>query len=281
MTGPLRFAAFDLDGTLLDARYRLLPGVVEGIRRLRRLGLTPVLVTGRSLAGLRAAGIDRSLLPLMDSRILVSDGDAVFDRRNGRFHQTRRLPESVRSRLADAGCTDLAVEVDGQYRASNKRTALAVAMTYRLPRAAVTVGPVDAAAPLGRVLVFGDPKRTTDALLGVRHSARRLKSFAAMLVQPEGTCKSRALRAHLLAEFGEHGLDRVIAFGDGANDAALLMDSRVGVAMPDSDDAAKAAASIRLTEPIGDFLRVLEPQRLYGGAAGCAAPAATAEALTE
>ncbi|CAM5505780.1 hypothetical protein SALBM311S_05420 [Streptomyces alboniger] len=269
MTGPLRFAAFDLDNTLLDARDRLLPGVVEGVARLRRLGLLPILVTGRSLAGLRSAGIDRALLPLMDSRILVSDGDAMFDRSDGRFHQTRGLPECLGPRLADAGCADLAVEVGGLYQASNDRTALAVAMTYRLPRAALTVGPIDAtAAPLGRVLVFGEDRHVADALLGVRHSARRLTSFAATLIQPEGTCKSRALSAHLLKEFGEHGLGRVVAFGDGANDAALLADSRVGVAVPDSADAARASASIRLTEPIGDFLRVLEPQRLCSEVAG-------------
>ncbi|NUW38691.1 HAD family hydrolase [Nonomuraea rhodomycinica] len=263
MIEPIRYAAFDLDGTLLDANGDALPGLAAGLTRLRDLGLVSILITGRSLASLRAASLDEELLALLEPQVLISDGDAVFDRRCGLFRQTRALPEGLGSHLLEKGFEDVVVEAGGDYYASSRRAALVLAMAYRLPRAVVSIGlPSQMGIPLGRAVVLAEQSRVRAALDGFRCVTRRLTAFGATLIHPEGTGKSGALAAHLLAEFGEQGLERTIAFGDGPNDAGLLAECRIGIAMREGAAAAVAAADLHLTESLGEFLRDLAPQRL-------------------
>jgi hypothetical protein len=254
-TTAVRFAAFDLDGTLLDTMDRPLAGVTEAIAALGRLGIVSFLATGRSPVSLRAAGLDQPLLRVLHPRMVVSDGDGVLDRGSRLFRPLRWLPGIIRDRLLGAGLTDVATEVDGQYHANSRRAALGVAMAYRIPRANVVVTPgLAQEGRITRVMVFGASGDLVSLLDGIRHTARRLRAFDATLLRPPGTNKARALTALLRLEFGERGLGRVIAFGDGATDAELLKSARLGIAVQNSEPLAVKAADRQLAEPLTSYL---------------------------
>ncbi len=53
MTGYFRAVALDADGTIAQHDV-LLPGILDALRRARTSGLATLLVTGRTLGGLRA-----------------------------------------------------------------------------------------------------------------------------------------------------------------------------------------------------------------------------------
>lgn len=304
----LRYAVFDLDGTLLGPRGRLLDGVPAGVAAIRRRGLLPILVTGRSLVGLRALRTIDELLALCDDQILLHNGDVRFDRVTGAVRHRRTLPAEAVRRLRAAGMADLVVEHDGELLASSRRAALAFALAYELPRRTVRLLPPDApalpatritllggwpapaptganpatrpagdAAPAGGAATAGDAAAVAAALSGLDCAVYPVEAFRAVVVHPADTCKARALTAHLRARFGETGLDRVLAFGDGDNDARLLAECRVGVAVPDSRPAAVAAAALHLRQPLADFLAHLDPGELLRSVASAAAEAPGAD----
>jgi phosphoserine phosphatase len=261
---PFRFAAFDLDGTLLDSNDRELDGIRLGLSRLRRAGLTLTLVTGRSLARLSYIRLSEALLSLLDEWILLSDGDAKANIRRRAFVQVRSIPYDIPVQLTAAGISDLVIEAGGQHIATSPRAATAFAMAYRIPRKLVKIEPrAMPEAAIGRIVAFGAHDEIRASLGGTAAvNVRRMSAFAATLVHPHSTCKSTALSQHLRNEFGEHSLDHVISFGDGANDAQLLRRSRIGVAVRHSDESAVAAADLHLSVSLGQFLQELDPSTL-------------------
>jgi hypothetical protein len=237
-----RYAAFDLDGTLLDAESNLVSGALDGVRRLAALGLRAFLVSGRSSVSFR-----RLRLPdgLFEADVLLSDGDVLLG-----AGLTRSLPDDVPELLRAKGVADFVVEQPDGPHASSRAAALAYAMAYRLPRGLVAVAPVT--GPAGAIVAFADPA----LLSGLPARAEVLNHLGAVVLRPLGSCKANALGEVLSRRFGEAGLRGVIAFGDGPNDACLLGTAGFGVALT---DVAARHASIRLTEPLGDYLARLDP----------------------
>ncbi|MFF5563240.1 HAD family hydrolase [Streptomyces sp. NPDC012623] len=253
--GP-RYAAFDLDGTLLDAEGLVPRSVVAGVSRLRRHGLLPVLVTGRSLPSFRRLTDIGPLLALCHPEVLLEEGDLVFDRTEESHRPTAAIPPCAVDRVR-RDCVDVVASSDGRLLASTRRAAVAYAMAYGIPRDAVGIG-----APTGastRLVVFGEPP---PELSGTER--RALRAFGATLLTAAGRGKAVGLSALLAVRFGERDLSRVVAFGDGDNDAGLLAAARLGVAVLGSSAAARAAARLRLEEPLGAYLAAMalpEPGR--------------------
>ncbi|NUH40999.1 HAD hydrolase family protein [Streptomyces samsunensis] len=251
----LRYAAFDLDGTVLDAGGATSAAVVSGVARLRDLGLLPIIVTGRSRPGfLRLAKID-PLLVLFYAEVLLEDGDIVLDRVSGGCRTAASLPSFAVDHVV-RNCADVVGSCgDGRLVASNRRAAAAYALAYRVSRRDIDVAAL--AGPTSRLVVFGDAPPDVPGT-----QRRSLNAFGATVVTAAGRGKAAGL-ADLLAErFGEQDLARVVAFGDGDNDADLLAASRVGIAVSGCSSAAGAAARICLDRPLGAYLETVDLREL-------------------
>ncbi|WSG28441.1 HAD hydrolase family protein [Streptomyces europaeiscabiei] len=244
-----------MDGTVLDAGGATTEKVLAGVPRLRDLGLLPIVVTGRSRPGfLRLAGAE-PLLALFHPEVLLEDGDVVLDRADGRCRTTAALPEQAVDQVVRT-CADVVAScAGGGLVASSRRAAAAYAMAYRIPRGDIDVAPP--AGPVSRLVVFD---AAPPDVVGTRR--RPLNAFDASVFTAAGRGKAAGL-ADLLAErFGEQDLSRVVAFGDGDNDADLLAASRVGVAVQGCSPAARAAARVHLDGPLGAYLETVVPGEL-------------------
>ncbi|MFI2619137.1 HAD family hydrolase [Streptomyces sp. NPDC018584] len=240
---------------MLDAGGATTAAVLAGTSRLRDLGLLPIVVTGRSLPGfLRLAGAD-PLLTLFHPEVLLEDGDVVLDRAGGHCRTAATLPLPAVDQVVRA-CADVVASCDGgRLVASSRRAAAAYAMAYRIPRRDIDVAAP--AGPVSRLVVFDAAPAD---VAGTRR--RPLNAFDATVFTAAGRGKATGL-ADLLAErFGEQDLSRVVAFGDGDNDADLLAASRVGVAVQGCSTAARAAARVCLDRPLGAYLETVDPRDL-------------------
>ncbi|WP_017559750.1 HAD family hydrolase [Nocardiopsis baichengensis] len=83
---------------------------------------------------------------------------------------------------------------------------------------------------------------------------RRIDALGAEVVRPIGTDKAEALQQHLLGRFGEMGLHRTLAIGNGADDATMLARSALGIATLGTDQKALASADLCLTVDLGQYL---------------------------
>jgi len=268
----VRFAAFDLDGTLLDARGRLRPQLADRLAHLAASGLAPLVVSGRAVRSFRELALARLPSSVLEDEVVLGDGAVVLRRSTGRVTALRWLPAGVVRTLLDAGARDLVAEVGGELVASSRRAALLYTRMYALGRSVVTVDAQPAHAPgaVTAVTVFDVPGDLA-RLLAVRYDTDRIGPFAALLVRARGTCKASGLAAHLAGRAGRPGLDAVTAFGDAFNDACLLASCRLGVAVQGADEVCARCAHVRLDEPLADFLCGFGPDsaaRLSQAAAG-------------
>lgn len=259
---PLRYAAFDLDGTLLDDTDRPVRGIESGLRRVREQGLIPILVTGRTLAGFTCAGLPQDFLDCFDDHVLLYEGDAVYDLASRALRPRLLLPAGLVPAAAAAYEGEIVIEVDGSAYAGTRRAAVAYAMAYRIPRDSVAVGPPSPGSEPIRLVAFGDGPRPRVDLSGWPVRATPIRPFRATVLSPRAGGKATGLAAHLGGGPADTGLEGVIAFGDGDNDASLLARSTVGVAVRHASSAAVAAASVHLTESIADFLQRLDRHRI-------------------
>ncbi|MGW7466953.1 HAD family hydrolase [Streptomyces xantholiticus] len=246
----LRYAAFDLDGTLLDATGGAPQAVVAGISRLRGLGLLPIIITGRSLPSFQRLTEIGPLLALCHLEVLLEDGDIVLDRVGGGCRMVAELPPSAVERVVQ-DCADVVGSCDGRLIASSRRAAAAYSMAYGIPRRDIDIAPLT--GPTTRLVVLdGAPSD----LPGTQR--RSLRAFGATLLTAAGRGKAVGLTDLLIERFREHGLSQVMAFGDGDNDADLLAASRIGIAVQGCSPAAHAAARIHLERPLGAYLETVD-----------------------
>ncbi|MDF3290296.1 HAD family hydrolase [Streptomyces silvisoli] len=259
----LRYAAFDLDGTLLDQTGRLLKGVADGVRRLRERGIVPIVVSGRSYESFRQLAFSDHFLALWDDHVLLDDGDVILDRRSGALDCRVVMPADTAPRLMAQGYEDFVLEWQGKHYATGRRAALAFGMAYELPRSSIELSlPLLTDCQPTRIVVVGAGAELASTSDGFGVEVAPIRRFGAAVLRPLHGGKLKGLTAHLARRFNAQDLSGVIAFGDGDNDALLLSRCAVGVAVADCAPAAAASASILLDGPLADFLAVLEPGRL-------------------
>jgi hydroxymethylpyrimidine pyrophosphatase-like HAD family hydrolase len=257
----LRFAAFDLDGTLVDAEARFFDGTLDGVAGLRARGVLAFIVSGRSVESFRRLRIALDVVRIFDSAVLLSDGDVCLNSADLTVDHARTLPADVAGHLLAAGIEDLVAEGPDGFRASSRTAALAYALAYRLPRNVIAVDTTLGLA-VGHstaIVAFGEQVALSGALSGLPVRLQPTYGRGAVVIRPAGSCKASALVRLLHRRFGEVDLSRVVAFGDGANDACLLGAAALGVAVPGGDELAVTHADLTLTGSLGDFLADFDP----------------------
>jgi len=264
----LRYAAFDLDGTLLSRDGAFLPRLPAAFARLRSLGLRPLLITGRSLATYRTVRDTARVLDALSDDLLLNDGNVWFDRARDTCEVIRELPWDVLEALAGHGVPDLVAEIDRALVAGSRKAATAFAMAYRVPRSSIVVDPGALRAPPGRrrpptavldsVTVFGRDVRTLPPGALPPHELHVLRALDGQVLRPRDSCKATALERYLLEREGLT-LRSAVTFGDAYNDGCLLASSALGVAVHHADSVAVRFSDVLLDRPLDEFLMSFDP----------------------
>jgi len=250
-----RYAAFDLDGTLLAANLTVTDDTVAGLRRLRRLGISLVVASGRSPRLVTLLGLPSSLLAEFEPIMVLRDGDLLWNWRTDRILVMRTVPPAVVPVLTAHRFPDFVVDTGRHIVATSRRAVEQHSICYHCPKWSITVSDRPPAAPAAKVTVYADPPDVIAALRGIDGC-----TFSATphdrrcSVVPAGSCKTAGMTRLMAGFYRERGLTRVVAFGDGGNDACLLGCAGAGVAMAVANPGAMKNATIQLTGSLADYL---------------------------
>ncbi len=220
--------AFDIDGTVLGAEDRPVPGMSAALRELGAAGVLLVPATGRPLHRALAATGELGIAP---AACVAYHGALVVDLVGGAWLRHLTLPEDLAARLALDGLT---AGLDVSLYVGDERRDLA-------PDAAPRTVP-----GVTRLVLAGDPERVTPALpqlAGARAAGLRVEPVrpGVVVVLPDGADKGEGLRlaaAHLGVP-----APRIVACGDAVNDVSLLRAAGTGIAVGDAPPALRSAAA--------------------------------------
>jgi hydroxymethylpyrimidine pyrophosphatase-like HAD family hydrolase len=251
----LRFAAFDLDGTLLDDDGTVSATTVAALRRLKDDRFVLLVASGRSPYLVDQLDLPPDLLALFEPVMVLRDGDILWNWRTRSIEEMRTVPDTVVPALHAAGVRDFVVDTGSRLVATSAVAAARYAVFYRCPRTAVEVSDTPPVTPVGKVSVYADGPDVRRALAGIPHCQVNVATERRRCtVVPAGSCKAAGV-AHLLASaYGEPNLDAVVAFGDGGNDACMLGAVAVGVAMEVSHPDTVRRATLQLRGTLAGYL---------------------------
>lgn len=249
------FAAFDLDGTLLDEDGTVSAITAAGLRRLRSKQMSLFVVSGRSPYAVEVLALSLEVLDLFEPIMVLRDGDILWNWRTHSIKAIRTIPKTVVPALLAHGINDFVADTGRSLVASSRRAAVAHAFFHQRLRSSITVADTPPAAPVAEVTIYADPHDVVGALQGIDGcSFHRAAVGKRCGVVPSGSCKTAGLTQLMAGSYAEPTLARVVAFGDGSNDACLLGSVGAGVAMAISDPDTARSATIRLTGSLATYL---------------------------
>ncbi|MEU5369117.1 HAD family hydrolase [Streptomyces sp. NPDC005951] len=265
-TSAYALVATDLDGTLLrpddtvSARSRAALGLAAGS------GARHLIVTGRSVPGIRALLADLAYTGL----VVCGQGTQLYDADAGRLLRSAALDQEA----ADTALGKIEAEVGVVFAAVDQDGVDGVTLIeagYRMPNPALPAQRVRSREalwerPVIKVLVR-HPELGDDALAAVARGAVGDLATVTMAgpgtveLAPAGVDKGTGLAA--AAELLGIGAERTVAFGDMPNDLPMFAGSGLRVAMGNAHPELRAAADeVTLSNAEDGVAAVLE--RLFG-----------------
>ncbi|MET8882604.1 HAD family hydrolase [Streptomyces rubiginosohelvolus] len=265
-TSAYALVATDLDGTLLrpddtvSARSRAALGLAAAS------GARHLIVTGRSVPGIRALLADLAYTGL----VVCGQGTQLYDADAGRLLRSAALDREA----ADTALGKIEAEVGAVFAAVDQDGVDGVTLIeagYRMPNPtlpAQRVGSREALweRPVIKVLVR-HPELGDDALAAVARGAVGDLATVTMAgpgtveLAPRGVDKGTGLAA--AAELLGIGAERTVAFGDMPNDLAMFAGSGLRVAMGNAHPELRAAAD-EVTLPNAEDGVAVVLERLFG-----------------
>jgi Cof subfamily protein (haloacid dehalogenase superfamily) len=266
-TSRLRFIAMDMDGTILDGKYRLSPLVVQTLNRLQRRGKKLIIATGRIYAS--AQGFLRDAFE--PDAFVCTNGADIYGPGGERI-AVHPIPRQALSALAAAG----------RHHASHELLFCCYVgdqWIYEQPSAMVDFyeqrsgikglrQSFDSLAgeDILKFLAIGPHETLLHIRDEIAESAEGLLETAfsheTMLeIMASGVSKCRGLEECLRSLGGS--LEETIAFGDEENDLEMLKAVKVGVAMGNAHASIQAGVPF-VTDSVDEdgVARFLE--RLFG-----------------
>jgi Cof subfamily protein (haloacid dehalogenase superfamily) len=243
----VRLVALDVDGTLLDPAHQLRPRVAAAVRATRAAGVEVALATGKLLQSVEPLLAEMGL----SGPQIVLNGAATIESATGRVLRFRPLAETSRRqvieqvRQADPDVLISHFTLDGILMDRAHPAWIILAEYGEGPPVLVPDLLAGGLPPAAKILLAGPPERLARlrAALG-----SRLPAGVAMTTTTEDFLEffdAAAGKGPALAALREElGLAReaVAAIGDGENDAPLLREAGLGVAMANAAAVTRAAA---------------------------------------
>jgi hypothetical protein len=241
----IRFIALDMDGTILDREYRLSPLVAKTLKDCRSIGKAVIISTGRVYSSVVN---HTAVLGPIDGYV-CSNGADVYDGAGNVIYQTHMSEDLSRK----------VIEIARRYD-SHFHVFIGDSWYYERERS-YTPFYVGRSGYKGSLVNFDDigSLKLTKCIFLDDHE--KLEKIASVLIQElgketqvlysadfmlevvvQGVNKSSGL-ANCLRNLGG-SLDETIAFGDADNDEAMLISSKIGVAMGNAPAEIKEKADI-------------------------------------
>ncbi|GBF87560.1 haloacid dehalogenase-like hydrolase [Raphidocelis subcapitata] len=234
----IRIIASDCDGTLLNSRQLLTPGVEAAVLRAHEAGVPLIVATGKARGPWAPEVLPRLGAPMPGvflQGLLITDAQ-------GRTMLSRCLEEEVLLaciRLARAARVTLTAYSDDRILCDATDAHTERLLFYKEP-------PPEALGDLERVVIFMAPQQRIDELrpeveAAMEGRASITTAISGMLeVLPLGASKGAGVE-WLLREMGRDPA-HLMAIGDGENDIEMLQLAALGVAMGNAGPRVKAAA---------------------------------------
>lgn len=234
-------AFFDLDGTLAIGNKPPLPADVQAIRAFRDAGNYAFLCTGRSVGYLYASVLDIGFDGIVSgagAHVLL--GDTVLHR----ACVTPTQLDPILRRFEDAEET-LILETERLMVQLASPRDHKVIRDYPIIRTAQDWYAQYAEETVSKLTIYGSPMPADmRALIEERLSLIEHPTYYEAC--PHGCSKSSGIQR--IIEELDIPRERVLAFGDSANDSDMISFAGIGVAMGNASDAIKAIADV-VTRP--------------------------------
>lgn len=244
----IRFAFFDIDGTLIDDRRELSPRVDEALAALRQRGIETAIATGRAPDQLRPIAERLGF----DSYVCCNGSLAVY---RGEKVLARAVPHDVMdSFIQRAESSGYPVVVAGEAACfANRPHHPEIREAYRflgLPSEPVYDPAAWKREDVYQLYLFCKPGQEAPFVEAYQDSLRFIRPHRFYLdVFPAGVSKATGVEAILRRA----GCDKedALAFGDSENDVEMLAYVGTGVAMGNAAEPAKRAAR-RITASVDE-----------------------------
>lgn len=253
-----KLAAIDIDDTLVGPDRKISAANREAIAKLRGLGATVVLASGRSHANMAPFHAELGL----DTPLVSANGALVREVASGDVWAQHGMPAPLVPELIEEGrrrgLSVLLYGLPGVY--VDRRTAFTEYDQSRNDDAQIVVQdlcvvPVDG---VHKVIWMAEPATITsltqelteryEARLTVTHTDPPYLEF-----MPPGITKATGLAD--VARRYDFDAREIVTFGDGNNDVAMLRWAGLGIAMNHAKPAAKAAADFTVPDtPVNESL---------------------------
>lgn len=246
----IKLIAIDIDGTLLNPRKEITPGVRDAIVAARDRGVHVVLATGRPFVGVRRY-LDELGLHRAGHYVVTNNGALVQRAENG--ERVAEVPLKFADYLfleklaGELGVHFHALDYDTLYTANRDISPYTVheSALSGIPLKFRTVEEMDPSMVFPKVMMIDEPA-VLDAAIAripaeVRERYTMMKSAPYFLeILDRRVDKGEGLK--LLAAHIGVSADQVLALGDQQNDLAMIRYAGIGVAMGNAVDEVKAAA---------------------------------------
>ena len=273
------FAAFDLDGTLLNDQKIITPKTRTALMRLQRLGVRVILASGRHPRGVLPVGQELELAQY-GGMLLCFNGGRVVSCATGQTLVHSALPRTLAQEVASAALT------------------LGLQPVCYTDKALLTQAPEDPYVQLEARInhlelqksgnLCEDLPQEPDKLLLVGQAETVSAALAPLQQRFAGACdiycstpffievmppsinKATALSG-LLTELSS-GREALVSFGDGQNDIPMLDFAGLGVAMENAPDDVKSHADLVTgscnADGIADAIAQIWPETLDTAGSG-------------
>lgn len=246
----IKLVVSDLDGTLLNSDGVLHPYTKEIIAKLGDFGILFTLASGRNMPGIRAYAEELKVkIPL-----ILANG-CIIQSLNGQIHHRSSIPEAITRKvlaITDREGNDVIAFVDDRMY-YKQRSANIESVLGKLKDGIIEVGSWQQAEEIipnvnKLMIVDWEDVARLDYLehifaVELNHQADYLRNNLHHLdIMPKGVSKATGLAA-LAQELGIQ-MHEVLAFGDFDNDAEMLAQAGVGVAVANASEQAKSRADL-------------------------------------
>ena len=136
-----KFAAFDLDGTIVNERGEISQNIEKAILKLRKSGITPIIATGRVLQSYKNLFSSNRYNKLFHNKIVCHDGNILYEEGKLRYLKIDLDFWSIFYSLKSSA--DFVVINNGECFAETKSAALKYSMVYRINRSQIIVKSFD------------------------------------------------------------------------------------------------------------------------------------------
>ena len=243
---------FDIDGTIQDSNHNLHPYTKNVLLKLHNARIPFTLATGKNLPAVKPLAEDLKIkLPL-----ILSNG-CVLQTVEGRELEKHVLPIEIVHKvinICEEGGWDLAIYLDEGIHIKKMNHNLELLIDYGSPglieidewsKIAGRLAEVHKCLVVDRSSpdeVF-KLEKVYETELGDK--VEYCHTLPEMLeVMPKGVTKLKAVQR--LAEMLGIRMEEVITFGDGDNDAEMLVGAGLGVSLENGSDLAKASANLTI-----------------------------------